>query len=218
LRTLEYAGSCLQARQVGGDYYDFIDLGSGNVAFVLADVSGKGIAGALLMANLQANLRSRSDLALQDLPRLLGSVNQFFFENTPEDRYATLFLGVYDDKTRKLTYANCGQNPPIVLRADGNAQQLLPTATVIGLFPDWKYTTESITLQPSDMLVIYTDGVTEANDEHMNEFGEERLIETLRMTKQSAPQEILTAIQSAVQKFSVGEQFDDLTLVVARAR
>ena len=215
LATLEYAGSCLQARQVGGDYYDFLDLGSSHVAFVLADVSGKGIAGALLMANLQANLRSRSELAMQDLPRLLASVNQFFYENTPEDRYATLFLGVYDDKTRRLTYANCGQNPPFVFHSAGSVEQLKPTATVIGLFPDWKCTTQTIALQPRDVLVIYTDGVTEANDEHGEEFGEERLIDTVRQNVGRSPSEILTAIQAAVQKFSVGEQFDDLTLVVA---
>jgi serine phosphatase RsbU (regulator of sigma subunit) len=218
LTTLEYAGSCLQARQVGGDYYDFLDLGASHVAFVLADVSGKGIAGALLMANLQANLRSRSELALQDLPRLLTSVNQFFYENTPEDRYATLFFGVYDDTTRKLTYANCGQNPPFVFRSDGKVEQLLPTATVIGLFSDWKCTTETITLQPGNVLVIYTDGVTEANDEHHNEFGEARLIDIVRQNARRSPAEIITAIQTGVQKFSVGEQFDDLTLVVTRSR
>jgi phosphoserine phosphatase RsbU/P len=218
LATLEYTGSCLQARQVGGDYYDFLDLGSSHVAFVLADVSGKGISGALLMANLQANLRSRSELALQDLHRLLTSVNQFFYENTPEDRYATLFLGVYNDTTRQLSYANCGQNPPFVFRADGKVEQLLPTATVIGLFSDWKCTTETITLQRDDVLVIYTDGVTEANDEQMNEFGEQRLIDTVRGNMRCSPAEMLGAIQGAVQKFSVGEQFDDLTLVVARAR
>jgi phosphoserine phosphatase RsbU/P len=218
LATLEYAGSCIQARQVGGDYYDFLNLGSSHVAFVLADVSGKGIAGALLMANLQANLRSRAELALEDLPKLLTSVNQFFYENTPEDRYATLFFGVYDDATRQLTYANCGQNPPLVFRADGSMEQLLPTATVIGLFPDWKYPTETITLKPNDVLVIYTDGVTEANDDHRHEFGEDRLCATVRKNLQRPPAEILEAIQDAVQKFSVGEQFDDLTLVVARAR
>jgi sigma-B regulation protein RsbU (phosphoserine phosphatase) len=218
LATLEYAGSCLQARQVGGDYYDFVDLGSSQVAFVLADVSGKGIAGALLMANLQANLRSRFEVATEDLPRLLSSVNQHFYENTPEDRYATLFLGVYNDTTRQLTYANCGQNPPFLFRTDGTVEQLMPTATVIGLFPDWKYATQTVSLKLNDVLVIYTDGVTEANDEHGNEFAEERLSETVRKNIQRSPAEILASIQDAVQKFSAGEQFDDLTLVVARAR
>lgn len=218
LATLEYAGSCLQARQVGGDYYDFVDLGSGHVAFVLADISGKGIAGALLMANLQANLRSRYEVALEDLPRLLKSVNQLFYENTPDDRYATMFLGVYNDKSRELTYANCGQNPPLVFRADGCVEKLSATATVIGLFPKWQCEIETTVLQPDDLLVVYTDGVTEANDSDGNEFGEARLRETVCDNVSLAPGELITAIQKAVQKFSASEQFDDLTLVVARGR
>jgi sigma-B regulation protein RsbU (phosphoserine phosphatase) len=234
LASLEYAGSCIQARQVGGDYYDFLDLGSSqrmdrgatrplaaaawHLAFVLADISGKGIAGALLMANLQANLRSRYAIALDDLPRLLKSVNQLFYENTPDDRYATLFFAVYDDHSRELEYVNCGHNPPLVFRADGSVERLSATSTVIGLFPRWECATQIITLQPKDVLVIYTDGVTEANDAEGNEFGEARLRETVRANVHLSSAELLTAIQEAVQKFSVGEQFDDLTLVVARAR
>lgn len=218
LATLDYAGSCIQARQVGGDYYDFLDLGASHVAFVLADISGKGIAGALLMANLQANLRGRSELALDDLPRLLKSVNQFFYENTPEDRYATLFLAVYHDVSRQLTYANCGQPSPLVFRADGSVERLPATATVIGLFPDWQCATRTTTLLSNDVLVIYTDGVTEANDADGNEFGEARLREIVARNSQDPPAALLAAIQDAVQKFAVGEQFDDLTLVVARAR
>ena len=218
LPTIEYAGACLQARQVGGDYYDFLDLGRSHLAFVLADISGKGISGALLMANLQANLRSRYEATLDDLPRLLASVNQFFYDNTPDDRYATLFLGVYNDSTRQLTYANCGQNPPLVFRANGAVECLPATATVIGLFAKWQCDTQTVGLRPNDVLVIYTDGVTEANDAVGNEFGEERLIQAVRATRDRPPQEILTAVQHAVQEFSAGEQFDDLTLVVARIR
>lgn len=199
--TLDYAGSCIQARQVGGDYYDFLDLGSAHVAFVLADISGKGIAGALLMANLQANLRGRSELALDDLPRLLKSVNQLFYENTPEDRYATLFLAVYHDVSHQLTYANCGHNPPLIFRADGSVERLPATATVIGLIPDWKCTTQTITLIANDVLVIYTDGVTEANDADGNEFGEARLRETVRRDFQRPPAALLTAIQRGSTEF-----------------
>jgi len=234
LTTLEYVGSCVQARQVGGDYYDFLDLGSSqrmdrgatkaldaaawHLAFVLADISGKGIAGALLMANLQANLRSRYALALDDLPRLLASVNQLFFENTPDDRYATLFFAVYDDHTRELEYSNCGHNAPLLFRANGELERLTSTATVIGLFPDWKCETRFVSLQPGDLLVIFTDGVTEANDEGGNEFGEARLIETVRAHRPCAPEQLVQVIQEEVKKFSAGEQFDDLTLVIARAR
>src|SRR5271157_2775874 len=218
LATLDYAGSCIQARQVGGDYYDFLDLGSSHLAFVLADISGKGIAGALLMANLQANLRSRCAVALEDLPRLLQSVNQLFFESTPDDRYATLFLAVYDDATRELQYANCGHNAPLLFHADGRLARLSSTSTVVGLFPDWKCNTERLRLSPGDLLVIYTDGVTEANNAAGEEFGEARLIETVRACLSLPPAGVVTAIQNAVQQFSTGEQFDDLTMVIARAR
>jgi len=234
LATLEYAGNCLQARQVGGDYYDFLDLGSSqrmdrgatrdlaaaawHLAFVLADISGKGIAGALLMANLQANLRSRYAIALDDLPRLLKSVNQLFYENTPDDRYATMFFALYDDHSREMEYANCGHNAPLLFRATGSLERLTSTSTVIGLFPDWKCVTQRITLVPGDALVIYTDGVTEANDAAGNEFGEARLCDTVRKNLHLPPAALLTAIRQAVQDFSVGEQYDDLTLVIARAR
>jgi phosphoserine phosphatase RsbU/P len=228
LATLEYAGDCLQAKQVGGDYYDFWDFGATHLAIVLADISGKGISGALLMANLQANLRSRSTVARQDLlnvtregewlPGLLKSVNQLFYENTPDDRYATLFLAVYDDKSRQLEYANCGHNPPLLFRANGEVERLEPTATVIGLSSSWECTTKTVTLCPNDVLVIYTDGVTEANDAEGNEFGEERLRQVVRANSAANPTELLGAIEKAVQQFSAGEQFDDLTLVVARAR
>ncbi|HTZ47477.1 MAG TPA: SpoIIE family protein phosphatase [Verrucomicrobiae bacterium] len=227
LATLEYAGNCIQARQVGGDYYDFWDFGANHLAIVLADISGKGISGALLMANLQANLRSRSTMARQDmlnvtrdgqwLPGLLKSVNQLFYENTPDDRYATLFLAVYDDKSRQLEYANCGHNPPLLFRATGQIERLEPTATVIGIAPHWECTTQTVTLCPKDVLVIYTDGVTEANDAQGNEFGEERLRQVVRANLTANPPELLQAIETAVQQFSAGEQFDDLTLVVARA-
>lgn len=218
LETLDYAGSCLQARQVGGDYYDFLDLRAQHVAFVLADISGKGIAGALLMANLQANLRSRTAAAMEDLPTLLRSANQLFYENTPDDRYATLFFAVYNDVTRELMYANCGHNPPLLFRGDGRVEQLGATATVIGLFSEWDCDTKTVTLQPGDVLVIYTDGVTEANDAKGDEFGDERFREVVQRNLWRGPRDLLTAIQDAVQKFAVGEQFDDLTLVVGRVR
>jgi sigma-B regulation protein RsbU (phosphoserine phosphatase) len=228
LATLDYAGSCLQARQVGGDYYDFWDFGSTHLAMVLADISGKGISGALLMANLQANLRSRTPVARQEmlnlnhegqwLPGLLKSVNQLFYENTPDDRYATLFFAVYDDTSHQLEYVNCGHNPPLLVRAKGCVERLEPTAGVIGISLQFECATQSITLQPDDILVIYTDGVTEANDPGGNEFGEQRLEKVVRENSKATPEELLAAIQDAVREFSAGgEQFDDLTLVVARA-
>jgi len=218
LATLDYAGECLQARAVGGDYYDFLDLGPGRVGFVLADVAGKGISAALLMANLQANLRSQYATALEDPRRLLRGVNQLFYSNTEDNRYATLFFGCYDDAHRRLQYINCGHNPPILLRRDGSLERLRATATVLGMFPDWNCELAEVQLSSGDVLVIFTDGVTEASDPEGNEFGEARLIETISSGRDLSAAELLHRIQTAVESFSPGEQQDDLTLLVARCR
>jgi phosphoserine phosphatase RsbU/P len=221
LKTLEYAGGCIQARQVGGDYYDFLELSPGRLALVLADIAGKGISGALLMANLQANLRSQYAVALEDLPRLLKSVNQLFYENSSDSSYATLFFADYDDASRRLRYVNCGHLPPLVLRAGQDSQhrvveRLTATCTVLGLFDDWRCDLAEVELRPGDTLVLYTDGVTEATNSSGEEFGESRLVDTLRARHDLPPAALLQAIVEAVQQFSPGEQQDDITLVVAR--
>jgi catechol 2,3-dioxygenase-like lactoylglutathione lyase family enzyme len=135
--SLEYAGVCIQARQVGGDYYDFLSLGQERLGLVLGDISGKGIAAALLMANLQANLRTQYAMALDDPSRFLHSVNQLFYENTPDNAYASLFFGDYDDRTRRLHYANCGHLSAILLRDGDTPERLESTCMVLGLFKDW---------------------------------------------------------------------------------
>src|SRR5579864_7131729 len=136
-KTLEYAGLCLQARQVGGDYFDFLDLGQQKLGLVIGDVSGKGIAAALLMANLQANLRSQCALALTHPELFLRSVNRLFYENTSDNAYASLFFAIYDDQARRLRYANCGHLSALVLRPDNTCQHLDSTGTLLGLFKDW---------------------------------------------------------------------------------
>lgn len=161
LATLEYAGRCIQARDVGGDYYDFLRLGPGRLGIVLADVVGKGIPGALLMANLQADVRSQCAIASQDLPQFLKSLNQSFYESTDEGGYATLFFGDFEDSTRRMRYANCGHNPPFLVRANGTTERLSATATVLGLFEDWESSICDVQIAPGDVLVIYTDGITE---------------------------------------------------------
>jgi serine phosphatase RsbU (regulator of sigma subunit) len=218
LKTLRYTGTCIQARVVGGDYYDFLDLGTGRLGIVLADISGKGIAAALLMANLQANLRSRYMVALEDPHQLLQSVNQLFVANTPEDSYATLFYADYDDANHCLRYANCGHNPPLLLRANGDIERLEPTATVLGLFTRWVCEVKKVSLGPGDVLVIYTDGVTEAPNEAGEEFGESRLMNIVRAHPKIPVKEILSMILNEVQRFSGASQADDLTLVIARAQ
>jgi phosphoserine phosphatase RsbU/P len=187
------------------------------VGLVLADVSGKGISGAMMMANLQANLRSQYALALEDLPGLLSSVNRLFYENTPDSCYATLFFGDYNDADRRLRYANCGHNAPLLLRVSGKLERLAATATVLGLFDEWTCSVEEVLLQPGDLLVMYTDGISEAPDDSGAEFGEVRLVETMRANCQLSPTALIEKIQATVQQFSRYGQADDLTMVIGRS-
>jgi sigma-B regulation protein RsbU (phosphoserine phosphatase) len=215
LKTLDCCGKCIQTRAVGGDYYDFLDFGSGRLGLVLADISGKGISAALLMANLQANLRGQYALALEDVPRLLRSVNQLFYKNTETHNYATMFFAIYDDGARRLRYVNCGHNPPFLLRADGDVERLTATATVLGLFEEWDCSVAECELAPGDVLVIYTDGISEAGPNEEDEYGEERLIATTGNHRQQSADEILENILRDVQHASGGRQADDMTLIVA---
>jgi serine phosphatase RsbU (regulator of sigma subunit)/catechol 2,3-dioxygenase-like lactoylglutathione lyase family enzyme len=216
MRTLEYAGICHQARQVGGDYYDFLDLGGERLGLVVGDISGKGIAAALLMANLQANLRSQSAIALDQPQRFLCSVNQLFCQNTSGGSFATLFFAEYDDAARRLRYINCGHLSALLLRADDSLDRLSSTATILGAFKEWECDVEESQLFPGDTLALYTDGITEAFSPHREEFGEERLIEALRRHRSLAPCELLSSIVEEVRLFSPHEQHDDITLIVAK--
>jgi len=216
METLEYSGACIQARQVGGDYHDVLDLGRGCFGLVIADISGKGIAAALLMANLQANLRSQCASALDEPERFLRAVNRLFYENTDECAYATLFFAEYEDKTRRLRYANCGHLPALLLRRDNTVEKLDSTCTVLGLFKDWDCSIAERRLFPGDTLVLYTDGITESFNDTEEEFGEQRLIEALRRNRDLRPPAIIASIVDEVQRFSSREQHDDITLIVAK--
>ncbi len=218
METLVYAGACIQARQVGGDYHDVLDLGRGRYGLVIADVSGKGIAAALLMANLQASLRSQCAIALEDPGRLLRSVNQLFYENSNEYSYATLLFAEYDDTTRRLRYVNCGHLPALLLRAGGAIDRLHSTCTVVGLFEHWDCEIAEQQLSPGDTLVLYTDGVSESFNDNGEDFGECRLIEGLRRHRGLAPDGLISSIVDEVRRFSPEEQQDDITLVVAQCK
>jgi sigma-B regulation protein RsbU (phosphoserine phosphatase) len=219
LQTLECVGGCLQARAVGGDYYDFLDLGPGRVGLVLADISGKGFSAALLMASLQASLRSRSAQAGDSLAPQLAEVNQLLHASSQTHHYATLFLGVYDDGSRRLHYANCGHNPPMLLRAEGgDVERLSPTGMVVGLMEPWSCETAEVGLQTGDTLVVFSDGATDALTDDGEEFGEKRLLETVQAHIEKPVAELLGAVVDTVRRFSGTEQEDDLTLLVARAR
>jgi serine phosphatase RsbU (regulator of sigma subunit) len=218
LESLEYAGACVQTRQVGGDYYDFLDLGQSRLCLVLGDIAGKGIAAALLMANLQANLRSQCATAVEQPEQLLRSVNRLFYENTAENAYATFFYSEFDDRTCRLRYANCGHLPGLVVQSDGTVTRLSSTATVLGLFAEWPCSTAELQLRPGDLFAIYTDGITEARNDRDEEFGEERLLEVMTRARDLSPTHIVTAVFEEVRRFSGDQQRDDVTLIVARCR
>ena len=216
--SLDYAGDCVQARVVGGDYYDFIELAPGLLGFALADISGKGFPAALLMANLQANLRGQYALARDDLAGLLRSVNGLFYENTEPNHYATMFFGRYDDQRRELQYVNCGHNPALVVRADNSVEWLDSTATVMGMFPEWICEVSKLQLNAGDAFLIYTDGLTEATSPEGDEFGGDRLCKTLQRNRALTAAPLLQVLLKTVQRFSPGEPGDDMTAVVAKVR
>ena len=216
IRTLVYAGACHPARTIGGDYYDFLDLGSRRLGLVVADIAGKGIGAALLMANLQAALRSQCVTAWEQPERFLRSVNQLLYENTAEGDYATLFFAEYDDDTRKLRYSNCGHPPALLLRGDNGLERLEATSTVVGLFDTWECRMEERELAPGDVILLYTDGVTEAVNGEGEEFGEERLLEAAQRNSQRSLPELLAALADQARRFSPHEQADDITLIVAK--
>jgi serine phosphatase RsbU (regulator of sigma subunit)/catechol 2,3-dioxygenase-like lactoylglutathione lyase family enzyme len=217
LTTLDYAGVCQQARQVGGDYYDFLSLGNNRLGLIIGDISGKGIAAALLMANLQANLRSQCAVHRDDPLRLLRAVNRLFCENTPNGSFATLFFAEYDDASRRIRYANCGHLCGLVLRANSRIESLHATATILGAFQEWDCEIGECQLEPGDTFVLYTDGVTESFNPALEEFGEERLIDSLRRHRALSPGDLLTAVVADVRRHSPHEQHDDITLIAAKA-
>jgi serine phosphatase RsbU (regulator of sigma subunit) len=219
MASVEYAGRCVQARAVGGDYYDFLDFGRGRMGFVLGDVSGKGLYAALLTTHLQASVRSLSTrLAGEDLAAVLADVSRSFGESTAGNHFATLFIGRYDDDSRRLRYANCGHVPPMLLRHDGRVERLDVTAGAIGLFDEWSGSAAEVSLDSGDLLAVFSDGVTEAMSRDGEEFGEARLRELLADLRSQPLQQIVERLVGEVAAFSGGEQTDDLTLVVVRAR
>jgi serine phosphatase RsbU (regulator of sigma subunit)/catechol 2,3-dioxygenase-like lactoylglutathione lyase family enzyme len=217
LKTLEYAGICHQARQVGGDYYDFLDLGNQRMAFVIGDISGKGIAAALLMANLQANLRSQCAIAFDQPQLLLRAVNRLFCENTVDSAFATLFFGEYDDSSHRLRYVNCGHLPALLLRDDHSVERLCSTATILGIFKTWDCEIGETRLVPGDAFALYTDGVTESFNSADEQFGEARLLAALGRHRSLCCEAMLTAVVNEVRQFTPQEQNDDITLIIAKS-
>lgn len=221
LRSLEYYGVCHTAREVGGDYYDFLRLNPEELWMAVGDISGKGISAALLMANLQALLRSRAPLHGTSLAKLVGDVNQALYETTGDSKFASLFCGLYDGLSRRLHYVNAGHCPPILLRKrEGSAREaelLEATGTLLGLFSESSYEQLSVELHPGDVLLVHTDGVTEAFDDQLQEFGEERLRQLAIDHADLPPVELAQRIVDEVNRFTgESDHRDDLTLVLAR--
>lgn len=217
LANLDYCGACYPARAVGGDYYDFLDFGAERLGLVVGDISGKGIAAALLMSNLQANLRSQCAISLDHPQRLLQGVNQLFCQNTPDGAFATLFFGDYHVPSGRLRYVNCGHLPALVLRTDGAVARLEATCTILGVFTKWDCEIGEVTVCPGDLLALYTDGITESFNEQGDEFGEERLKEALLRHRSLPANAVLSSVVEEVRRFSSPrEQHDDITLIVVK--
>ncbi len=216
LESLDYAGHCMPAREVGGDYYDFLEMPGRTLGFVLGDVSGKGVPAALLMANLQACFRSQTPNALLRPAEVLSTVNRHFFGSTAAERFATLVFAIYDDATRQIRYVNCAHCPPLLLRAGGELEILDSTATMLGAFEHWSCTEAVTTLNPGDTMLLYSDGVTEAGADGGDEFGQERLIHTLRVNQSQPAEALVQAIVDDVNEFSGAARSDDVTVVALR--
>jgi sigma-B regulation protein RsbU (phosphoserine phosphatase) len=238
--TLELYGVCRPARIVSGDYYDFLSYGPEQVGIAVGDISGKGISAALLMATIHSAVRAyeqeqllfvgsaaaygttsrvaaiETHTAPASPAQMLWLLNRHLFQSTQPEKYATLFLGFYDNVKHRLTYSNAGHLPPIVLGTDGTVRRLENGGTVVGLFDDCQYAEETVELYPGDLFIAFSDGITEPENE-FGEFGEERLIETISTYRHLPLEKITEHAVSAIQDW-IGstEQPDDITLVLAR--
>ncbi len=217
-KTLRYACRFLPAREVSGDYYDFFEKRPGHFGFVVADVSGKGVPAAMLMANLQGLFRSHaySDGATPE--RVLERVNAQFHESTAPESFATAFYADLDEATRELRYVSCGHPAAFLRRGDGRVEQLEAGAMVLGAFPWWRAEASVVKLEAGDSLLVYSDGAAEAQSAEGEEFGEERLRQLFEATAHLKPEEALPEIEAAIQKHSGVTLYDDCTLFMASLR
>jgi len=217
---LDYYGHCRPVLGVGGDYYDFLALPEGQLGVAVGDVSGKGIAAALMMASLQASLRGEVAHADGNLTRLVSNVNRMIYEASSMNRYATFFYAQYEPHTRRLAYVNAGHNPPMLfLRRKGGWQleRLETGGTVVGLIEHAAYEQGNVTLEAGSILIAFTDGVTEAINYDNEEWGEARLRATVESAGKLSAREIVDHILCGVDRFTRGTaQHDDMTLVVLR--
>jgi len=214
--TLEYSARCRQVLELGGDCYDFLPLSNHRLALAVGDASGKGLAAALMISNVLSSLRTAALFTGNDGAAALRAVNRQVHASSLSDRYATLFYGVFDGPTRRMRYVNAGHNPPMVIRRDGSIMWLEAGGAPVGMFPDWTYEECAVQLHPGDLVLAYTDGVTEA----LNPAGEEWGVDGLRVAAAKCnarrAEELVDAIFAALAEFSQGCQRDDATVAVLR--
>jgi len=214
---VDCAGACRPAQGVGGDYYDFLALPGGRLGVALGDVAGKGIPAALLMASLQASLRGQRLTGPADLAHMMTNMNRLIFDSSPDNRYATFFYGELDPSARRLDYVNAGHNAPMIFRSSGALERLKASGPVIGLVDGGSYEQRSTTLGPGDLLVVYSDGISEAMNSAEEEWGEERLAASVRERRDGVATNLITHLFERADAFVAGAiQHDDMTLVVVR--
>ncbi len=219
LKTLELTGLCNPARVVSGDYYDFIPIDSRSMALIIGDISGKGISAALLMASVQSSLHAQLTAGANGSvsPAVLVSrLNRQLYENTPPEKYATFYCGVYDEQNGRLSYTNAGHLAPLLVRRN-NVIRLESNGMAVGLFPDFPYEQSAIELQPGDLLMAFTDGITESENAAGDQFGETRLTELLIRSSEKPLDEIVQVITSAIKDWAYDlDNQDDTTILLAR--
>lgn len=216
LPGIELAGHNAACRTVGGDYYDFLAYADGRVAIVLGDVSGKAMPAALLMTSLQARVRVLAEEP-PDVAEMMTRLNRATAANLPSNRFISFFFSVLDPRTGELVYANAGHFPPLIARSDGSIERLEGGGLLLGILPSVNYEAYRAFLHPGEVLLLYSDGVTEATNPAGEEFEEERLEQTLLKNREKSPQDIVAAINEAVEAFAAGAPVaDDLTLVVVK--
>jgi phosphoserine phosphatase RsbU/P len=214
---IDLAGYNAPCRTVGGDYYDFLTYPDGRVAVLVGDVAGKGMPAALLMSSLQARVQVLFDDPT-DLAKLVTRLNRIIVSNCPRNRFISFFIGVLDPTSGEFTYVNAGHNPPLLVRRDHSVEKLACTGLILGILPTAQYEQKSSRLEPGDMVVLFSDGVTEASRPDVDEeFGEERLAEALVEFSGSSAQAIIEDVNARLQEFTEGAPpADDITLVVAK--
>ena len=217
LKNLDFAVEYQPAGQVGGDYYDFLPACDDSTVFVVADVSGKGISAAILMATIQSFFRSRQPCDFQDLTAVTRALNALFLHSSPVEQYATLFLMRYNERTCTIEWINCGHTPPLLARASGEVEELESSATILGMFENWNGSAQRRTLHPGDTLLIFSDGLTEAANANQEEFGMERLITAWRNHRSLRPRDLVATISRMIREHCDGPLNDDLTVLALQS-